>query len=118
MPTHAIARGDDDNMDIPPSLLNGVGVGVLLVILFYALVKEHLVTGPAHRREIASKDEQIRLLGEAHDKRIADKDAQIVMWRAVGETSQAQMTETLEHSRLSVQLLQAIERRAQARDTP
>ena len=41
----------------------------------------------------------------------ADKDAQIAMWRAVAETSQAQMGELLEHSRMTVQLLQAIEAR-------
>lgn len=117
MPTLATARGDTD-VEIPPALFNGVGVVTLLVVLFYGLVKEHIVTGAAHRREIASKDEQLRVLAEANEKRIADKDAQIVMWRAVGETSQAQMTETLEHSRLSVQLLQAIEARAKAREQP
>jgi hypothetical protein len=77
------------------------------------LAKEHLVTGAAHRRELADKDLQITRLESAYRDRVADKDVQIVMWRAVGETSQAQTAEMLEHSRLSVQLLQAIERRAQ-----
>lgn len=45
------------------------------------------------------------------DALAADKDAQVAMWRAVAETSQAQMGELLEHSRMSVQLLQAIEAR-------
>lgn len=98
---------------IPPALLNGVGVVGLLVGIYWALITERLVTGAAHRRELAAKDQQIAANERGHDQRVADKDAQIVMWRAVGETAQAQMAETLEHSRLSVQLLQAIEKRAQ-----
>jgi hypothetical protein len=46
---------------IPPSLLNGVGVGALLVLLFWMLATEKLVTGPAHKRELADKDRQIDL---------------------------------------------------------
>ena len=114
MPTFTpTLRGDDEVDAIPPALLSGGGVVTLLVILFYGLVKEHIVTGPAHRRELAAKDQQIAANERVYEQRIADKDTQIVMWRAVGETSQAQSTELLEHSRLSVQLLQAIERRAQ-----
>jgi len=103
MPTceSTLLRGDGD-VDIPPALIQGIGASGLVVALFWMLAKEILVTGPAHRRELAEKD-----------ARIADKDAQIIMWRAVGETAQAQMAETLEHSRLSVQLLQALEKRAQ-----
>jgi hypothetical protein len=115
-PTRAPTGGDEVDLP-PPSLMNVFGpvavVVSLLVGLFWMLARDHLVTGPAHRREIAEKDKQIADLKESHEQRVADKDAQIVMWRAVGETSQAQMAETLEHSRLSVQLLQAIERRAQ-----
>lgn len=113
MPTTAPSFGGDTLDRIPPALLDGLQVVGLLVALFWMLAREHLVTGPSHRREIAAKDEQIAANERAHEQRIADKDSQIVMWRAVGETSQAQMAETLEHSRLSVQLLQAIERRAQ-----
>lgn len=58
---------------VPPALLNGVGVGALLVLLFWMLAKEHLVTGPAHRRELADKDRQ--LLGK--DTQLALKDATI-----------------------------------------
>jgi hypothetical protein len=52
---------------IPPALLNGVGVATLLVVLFWMLAKEHLVTGPAHRRELADKDAQIGRLWETVD---------------------------------------------------
>lgn len=114
MPTceSTLLRGDGD-VDIPPALIQGIGASGLVVALFWMLAKEVLVTGPAHRREIATKDAQLAAAEHAHEQRVADKDAQIVMWRAVGETAQAQMAETLEHSRLSVQLLQALEKRAQ-----
>jgi hypothetical protein len=46
---------------IPPALLNGVGVGALLVVLFWMLATEKLVTGPAHKRELADKDRQLDL---------------------------------------------------------
>lgn len=106
-------RGDDEVDAIPPALINGVGVVALVVALYWMLAKEHLVVGAAHRRELAAKDMQIAALEKAHEQRAGDKDAQIVMWRAVGETAQAQMVELLEHSRLTVQLLQAIEKRGQ-----
>ena len=99
--------------NIPSGLLTGGGITGILVFLFWLLATGRLVTGAAHLRELATKDTVITELKAEHDKRVADKDAQIIMWRAVGETSQAQMAETLEHSRLSVQLLQAIEKRAQ-----
>jgi hypothetical protein len=51
------------------------------------------------------------------EKRIADKDQQVVLWRGVGESSQAQKEELLEHSRLTVQLLQAIKARADEQRT-
>lgn len=114
MPTCAptLLRGDDD-VDLPPQLVGMAGPTVMLAGLFWMLARDHLVTGPAHRRELASRDAQIAALEKAHEHRVADKDSQIVMWRAVAETKDAQGTELLEHSRLSVQLLQAIEKRAQ-----
>jgi hypothetical protein len=65
------------------------------------LATGRLITRREHEGRIADKDRQL-----------ADKDQQIVMWRAVGETSKAQSAELLEHSRLSVQLLQAIDARS------
>lgn len=106
-------RGDDEVDAIPPALVNGAGVATLLVILFWMLAKGHLYTGASHREIVEAKQRELDSDKAHYEQRIADKDAQIVMWRAVGETSQAQMAETLEHSRLSVQLLQAIEARAQ-----
>lgn len=70
----------------------------MLAALYYALLKGHLIVGANHREIVQIKDQQI-----------ADKDSQVILWRAVGETSQAQMGELLEHSRLSVQILRAIE---------
>ena len=99
--------------NIPTGLLTGGGITGILILLFWLLATGRLVTGAAHLRELATKDAQIAANERMYDQRIADKDTQIIMWRAVGETSQAQMAETLEHSRLSVQLLQAIEKRAQ-----
>lgn len=107
-------RGDDEVESIPPALVNGIGVVGLLVVLFWMLAKGHIYTGTSHREILAAKQRELDSDKEHYEQRIADKDAQIVLWRAVGETSQAQMTETLEHSRLSVQLLQAIEARAKA----
>jgi len=114
MPTceSTLLRGDGD-VDIPPGLIQGIGVTGLVVALFWMLAKEVLVTGPAHRRELATKDEQIAEVKTNADLRIADKDAQVVMWKAAFETKDAQGMELLEHSRLSVQLLQAIEKRAE-----
>jgi len=98
---HQIAGGDGVDFNIPPALVGGGSAAAMFAGLFWMLARDHLVTGPAHRRELAMKDQQI-----------ADKDTQIVMWRAVGETSNAQMLELLEHSRLSVQLLQGIDARS------
>ena len=114
MPTLAPSlRGDDEVDAIPPALLNGVGVAGLFSLLFWMIASGRLVTRREHENRIADKDAVIAASEQNHERRIADKDAKIVMWRAVGETSQAQTAEMLEHSRLSVQLLQAIERRAQ-----
>ena len=82
-----------DGANVLPYLGAG-GAPAMVALLWWMLAKGHLVT----RRE--------------HDGRIADKDAQIVTWQAVATTSQAQMAELLEHSRMSVQLLTAIEERA------
>lgn len=93
-------------MDIPniPAGAGALG-GILAMLggLYWALLKGAVVTGLTHREIVAIKDQQI-----------ADKDSQVVMWRAVGETSQAQTVELLEHARLSTQLLTAIEARAKA----
>ena len=100
-------------MDIPPALLNGVGVVGLLVAAYWMLATGRLYTGASHREAMDAKDAQIAEVKANAEQRIADKDTQVVMWRAVAETKDAQGTELLEHSRLSVQLLQAIEKRAQ-----
>lgn len=89
-----------------------VAITVLLVILGKLVSSRRVdeVRADAQKRidEVrADKDAQITEVR-------ADKDAQIIMWRAVAETSQAQMAELLEHSRLTVQLLQSIEARAKA----
>lgn len=87
---------------IPPAVAAPAGVVGMLVALFYMLARGKLYTAKSHDEIVAIKDQQI-----------ADKDAQVVLWRAVGETSQAQTSELLEHSRLSVQLLKSIDARAQ-----
>ena len=46
-------------MDVPPALLNGVGVGALLVLLFYMLATGRLVTRREHESRMADKDERI-----------------------------------------------------------
>ena len=46
---------------IPSGLLNGVGVVTLVVLVFWMLATDRLVTGPAHRRELADKDRQLAL---------------------------------------------------------
>jgi hypothetical protein len=109
MPTQRLSGDDVDTS----AFWNGIGVVGLLALTYWLLATDRLITGRAHEREIAAKDAQLASNERIYEQRIADKDAQIVMWRAVGETSQAQSAELLEHSRLSVQLLQAIERRAQ-----
>ena len=84
-----------------------IGAGGLVAITVLLLLIGKLV--PARRVDEVRADAQKRI-----DEIRADKDAQIIMWRAVAETSQAQMAELLEHSRLTVQLLQSIEARAKA----
>lgn len=84
-----------------------IGAGGLLAITVLLILLGRLVPGrrvDEMRADFATHLDEVR----------ADKDAQIIMWRAVAETSQAQMGELLEHSRLSVQLLTSIEARANA----
>lgn len=100
---HTDAAGGDDVDQIPPALITGGGLTGILTFLIVAFVRGWIVTAPTHREIVQIKDQQI-----------ADKDAQVVMWRAVGETSQAQMGELLEHSRVSVHLLQGIADKAQS----
>lgn len=88
-------------MDVPPALLNGVGVGALLVLLFWMLATERLVTGPAHKRELDAKDKQI----EDRDKQIALKDD------TIGTLTGSVQKLTL-NSELSVQLLRSIDKLA------
>lgn len=88
---------------LPPALLTGGGLTGVLALLILAFVKGWLLTAATHKEVVEIKDQQI-----------ADKDSQVVMWRAVGETSQAQTVELLEHARLATQLLTAIEARAKA----
>jgi hypothetical protein len=87
----------------PPALLTGGGIAGILTFLILAFARGWLLTAG-----------QLQLLLSIKDQQIADKDSQVVMWRAVGETSQAQTVELLEHARLSTQLLTAIEARAKA----
>src|SRR5690349_15553253 len=98
-PSPPTLRGDDTVDSLPVSIIgNGVGVLTLLGWLFLMLSRGALVT----RRE--------------HENRIADKDAQIAMWRATAETNAAQRDVAQEHAGLSVQLWQAIEKRAHDTD--
>ena len=108
-----LLRGDDEVEQIPPALFNGVGVVGLLALAYWMLATGRLYTGASHREAMDAKNEQIAEVKANADQRIADKDTQVVMWKAAFETKDAQGTELLEHSRLSVQLLQAIEKRAQ-----
>ena len=79
-------RGDD--VDIPPALLNGVGVVSLLVVTYWLLITDRIVTGAAHRREITDKDEQIATLKQA----VQVKDAQLEKVVIVGETTMRILT--------------------------
>jgi hypothetical protein len=79
-------------VDLPPALLNGVGVVGLLVGLFWMLATDRLVTGAAHRRELADKDSQIADLRKANDV----KDRQLEKLTVVGETV-AKVLESIEH---------------------
>jgi hypothetical protein len=83
---------------IPAGAFTAAG---MFIALYYALMKGKLYTRRSHDEIVTIKDQQI-----------ADGKAQVVLWRAVGETSQAQMTELLEHSRMSVQLLTSIDSRS------
>lgn len=81
LPTPTTLRGDD--VDIPPSLLTGGGVISLLVLLFWMLATDRLVTGAAHRRELADKDSQRDVLLKTIDV----KDSQLEKLAVVGETT-------------------------------
>ena len=54
-------------MDLPPALLNGVGVVGLLVGLFWMLATGRLVTRREHDGRVADKDAQIADLRKAND---------------------------------------------------
>ena len=107
MPTRTpTLRGDDEVEPIGPAAYGGVGAVItLLIFLYRALATGSIVTRREHENRIADKD-----------KVIADKDAQIAMWKATADTKDAQNAELLEHSRLSVQLMQAIEARSRRED--
>lgn len=51
-----------------PELWNGIGVVGLVILFAIALAREWLVTGPSHRREIASRDRTIAMLEARGDK--------------------------------------------------
>ena len=92
-----------DLSQLPPEVVGGATASGMFAGLYWMLATGRLYTRSQHSEIVAVKDQQI-----------ADKDSQVVMWRAVGETSQAQTVELLEHARLSTQLLTAIEARARA----
>lgn len=101
-------RGDEEVDSIPVSLIgNGVGVISLLGWLFLMLSRGALVTRREHENRIADME-------DSHQKALADKDAQIITWKAAAETNAAQRDVAQEHAGLSVQLWQAIEKRASA----
>jgi hypothetical protein len=76
-------RGDDDVDAIPPALLNGVGVGGLLAVLFWMLATGRLVTRREHEGRIADKDQVIA----TQERTIAVKDSQLEKLAVVGETA-------------------------------
>lgn len=49
-------------------ILNGTGVGGLLILLIVGLAREWIVTGPAHRREVESLNRTISMLEARGDK--------------------------------------------------
>lgn len=85
---------------IPSGVAATGGALSMLAALYWGIYRGAIYTGKSHDEIVHIKDEQI-----------ADAKSQVVLWRAVGETSQAQMAELLEHSRMSVQLLSAIDAR-------
>ena len=109
IPTPTAAGRPVDISQIPPAVIGGTTAASMFAGLFWMLATGRLLTRSQHAEVVHIKDEQI-----------ADKDQQVVLWRAVGETSQAQMVELLEHGRLSVQILRAIQSGGAAKtdDTP
>ena len=83
---------------IPPALLNGVGVGALLALLFWMLATERLVTGPAHRREVEKLEKQSAL------------DADTI------KTLTGSVQKLTLNSELTVQLLHSIDKTAKGGD--
>ena len=62
--------------DIPAGLINGVGVGAVLVILFWMLTTGRLCTG----RELREKDKRIANLEEALKHRDEQLDSVVGMY--------------------------------------
>lgn len=60
-----MAGESDLIITILKSLPDGSASVGLVTLLFILLATERLVTGPAHRRELADKDKQIDILTEA-----------------------------------------------------
>jgi hypothetical protein len=73
----------DTLTEIPAVIANGAGVVSLLSILFWMLATDRLITGPAHRRELDSKDDTIA----KQDKTIEVQDKQLEDLAVIGETN-------------------------------
>ena len=72
-----------DGLDL--SALDKIGVVGFCVLVFVALMRDWLVTGPSHRREVEDLREQIRNL-----RRVVEvKDAQLDRLSEVGRTVEA-----------------------------
>ena len=71
--------------DIPVGLGAFGGAFAMLVLLYLGLARGRIWVNSS-----------VQALLEQYKLRVADRDTQIVMWRAVAETSQAQMRELLE----------------------
>jgi len=91
-----------DLSQLPPEVVGGATASGMFAGLYWMLATGRLYTRSQHSEIVAVKDQQI-----------ADKAEQVVVWRAVGETAQAQTGELLASSRLQVQLLQGIADRAE-----
>lgn len=83
-----------------------VGAKGIVVLTVLLILLGRLIPSKRLDDQRADYERQLRDLRQ-------DKDAQIVLWQATAQTAQAQVSELMEHGRMSVGILESFDRRAE-----
>lgn len=82
-PATTAAGGDVDLSAIPPAVWATGSAASMFGLLFLMLATDRMITGPAHRREIGVKDDEIKTLKAT----VEVKDSQLEKLSIVGDTT-------------------------------